>query len=124
MEAAVYATLGLLFVGLLSGLAFLAVYFPRTFRSTVRPLLVVALLLCTVGLGFLLGLLYSGSVVEPFIAADKVKQAKAALEIGLPTFALVGTAVIFAVTTQTLLSVAESIHREKKEIETARKRGK
>ena len=123
MEAAIYATAGLLFVGLISGLAFLAVHYPKTFYSVGLVISFVAGIPIFVITGFIYGELYASHVLRAFIPPEKIEQAKATLLFFGPSgWALSGMITIFTLCLLGLLLVSKGIEREKKHIKAARKR--
>lgn len=124
MEAAIYATAGLLFVGLLSGLAFLGVHYPKTFDHITRYLGYVFLTISAANIGYSFGVINAGGAAMSFVPAAKASEAKAAIDAvkinGVINLALWIVAIFFI----GMSIVSGQIDREKKEIEAARKEGK
>jgi hypothetical protein len=121
MEAAFYATAGLLIVATVSGLSFLAVQFPKTFKNFYW----VGTVTGTLGIIALsvydLGVRIGGKSATEFVIPAKIAAATAArLAVYAPFWAYV--ACIFTNFILLVLNfVSERIEREKEEVERRRK---
>ena len=122
MDAAIYATAGLLFVGLLSGLAFLGVHYPRTFDTVSRYLAYVFLVISAFNAGYTSGVENARSAVGPFVTPARIAEAKSAIDAirinSVVTLALWIIVIFFF----GMSLVSHRIEREKKEMEHARNR--
>jgi len=72
MEAAIYATIGLMLVSSLSGLAFLAVRYPLIYLSLGKKLAYGLLAFALAGLGFSLGMGTAAFVAQHYITPDRL----------------------------------------------------
>lgn len=124
MEAAIYATAGLLFVALLSGLGFLAVHYPKTFANLSLGLAFLTLAPVIAYGGYTYGLDVGANAAMAFVPPEKLAAAEAAAHsYRLNIIAEIACA-IFALVMMGLLLVSHGVEREKKEIDRTRKRGK
>jgi hypothetical protein len=122
MDAAVYATIGLLYIGLLSGLAFLAVHYNQTYHHVAGVLALISWVILTAMIAYSAGVEVAASAALPLVREEKVAAARDAVD-GIQIGGVVDLAFfILAVALWALLFVSNRIDREKKEKEAARER--
>lgn len=98
METAIYSTVGLMLVSVLSGLAYLAVRYPETYGMLGEKLLFGFCALALAALGFSIGLGTASSVAQTYIDPDRIAPFLSAIDriqsgssiIGLATLAFCG----------------------------------
>ncbi len=90
----VETTAGALYVALLGGLGFLAVQYPKTFRSVGLKISHTALAGFVVLLTFVLGTTLGGNAVMGLVPDDRLRLAQAALAEVRPNYLLIGAALV------------------------------
>jgi hypothetical protein len=122
MEAAIYATGGLLLVLILSGLGFLAIHYPKSFRSVTFIPALLLFLVALVMLGYTYGVSFAADAAIEFVPPTKIAAAKAVVAELQPSNVLLLVLNVLGAAVLALTFVSERVEREKKEIKERREK--
>lgn len=124
MEAAIYATAGLLLVALVSGLSFLAIQFPKTFKTIYYATTLIGTLAIFCLVIYDIGASRGGNAVLAFVPPPKAEEAASARHAVQPAgwayMSLAGLNLFLLI----LSYVSGRVEREKEEVERAKGDGK
>ncbi|HYI47115.1 MAG TPA: hypothetical protein VEX35_01505 [Allosphingosinicella sp.] len=116
---ALYAALGTLFVGTVTGLWFLAARYPKTYMAVYQWICNVALIILGSLAAFSVGVGAGSDAVLPFVAPDKARDALMARDAWMPRVWMFLAILAILVIILILYLVSERLRSEKKEIEDA-----
>lgn len=90
MTGVLYTTAGALLMAFISGLAYLAIHYPKTYRA-ITPTIATAAAIAAVGLGsFAAGVSTGGNAVMRYVSDENFNEARRSLQETDPGFLTIG----------------------------------